>query len=73
MSYKLAKQVTVRSRETGKVYRVIREYRHCLMVTPADKKRATPFTLPRSAFIGIECGGHMRDIAALTKFDTIKK
>lgn len=63
----------VRSSETGKQYRVLREYRNCLLVTPADRKRTIPFTMPRSSFVGIECGGgHMRDIAALTRFDTIK-
>lgn len=50
MSYKLAKQVTVRSRETGKVYRVIREYRHVLMVTPAWRKHGYSMTLPKTAF-----------------------
>lgn len=45
-----AKAITVKSRETGKVYRVIREYRHTLLVTPAWLKRGYKMTLPKTAF-----------------------
>ena len=40
----------VKSRETGKLYRVVREYNNQLLVAPAWKKHGTPFTLPRIAF-----------------------
>lgn len=40
----------VRSKDTGKLYRVIREYAFTLMVTAADKKRSIPFTLPKTSF-----------------------
>ena len=50
MIYKLAKQVTVRSRETGKVYRVLREYKYTILVTPAWLKRGYKMTLPKTAF-----------------------
>lgn len=46
-----AKQATVKSRETGKVYHVIREYRNTLMVTPAWRKHGYQMTMPKSAFI----------------------
>ena len=39
-------QKIVRSIE--KRYRVIREYRHVLLVTRADVKRALPFTVSRT-------------------------
>lgn len=48
-----AQQVTVKSRDTGKVYRVIREYRNMLLVTPAWKKSGIPFTLPKTSFEAI--------------------
>ena len=35
------------SKETGQVYRVIREYKHLVMVKPADRKWALPFSLPK--------------------------
>ena len=38
------------SRETGKVYRVVREYKYTLMVVAAWKKSGYPFTLPKSCF-----------------------
>ena len=37
----------VRCIETRKRYRVIREYRRVVLVTPADRKKALPFTMPR--------------------------
>ena len=40
------------SRDTGKRYRVIREYRHTLLVRPAWKQGGLPFTLPRECFTG---------------------
>lgn len=40
----------VKSRDTGKPYRVIREYKHQLLVAPAWKKRGLPFTMSREAF-----------------------
>lgn len=46
-----ATQITVKSRETGKLYIVVREYRHSLLVRPAWKNSGLPFTLPKSAFI----------------------
>lgn len=45
-----AKQATVKSRETGKVYRVIREYKHTLMVTPAWRKHGYKMTMPKTDF-----------------------
>lgn len=45
-----AKTITVRSRETGKVYRVLRAYRYTLLVTPAWLKRGYKMTLPKTAF-----------------------
>lgn len=45
-----AKVITVKSRDTGKVYRVIREYKYTVLVTPAWKKSGIPFTLPKTAF-----------------------
>ena len=45
-----AKIITVKSRETGKVYRVIREYRNTLMVTPAWRKHGYKMTMPKTAF-----------------------
>lgn len=45
-----AQAITVRSRETGKVYRVIREYRNTLMVTPAWRKHGYSMTMPKTAF-----------------------
>lgn len=45
-----AKVITVRSRETGKVYRVLRAYRYTLLVTPAWLKRGYKMTLPKTAF-----------------------
>ena len=41
-------QKIVRSIETRKRYRVIREYRHVLLVARADVKRALPFTVSRT-------------------------
>lgn len=41
---------SVKSRETGKVYYVVREYKTCLLVRPSWKKGGLPFTLPKSAF-----------------------
>ncbi len=41
-------QKIVRSIETRKRYRVIREYRHVLLVTRADVKRTLPFTVSRT-------------------------
>ena len=43
-------QHTVKSRDTGKVYRVIRKYKHTLLVTPAWLKRGYKMTLPKTAF-----------------------
>lgn len=37
----------MRSKETRQVYRVIREYKHVVVVARADRKRALPFSLPR--------------------------
>lgn len=45
-----AKQTTVKSRDTGKVYRVIREYRYTLLVTPAWLKHGYRMTMPKAAF-----------------------
>ena len=41
-------QKIVRSIETRKRYRVIREYRHVLLVTREGVKRALPFTVSRT-------------------------
>ena len=41
------------SRDTGKRYRVIREYRYTLLVKPAWKKSGYPFTLSREQLAGI--------------------
>lgn len=46
-----AKQATVKSRETGKVYRVVRSYRNSLLVTPAWRKHGYKMTMPKSAFL----------------------
>ncbi len=45
-----AKVITVRSRETGKVYRVLRAYKYTLYVTPAWLQHGYKMTLPKSAF-----------------------
>ena len=45
-----AKAITVRSRETGKVYRVIREYKYTVLVSPAWLKHGYKMTMPKSAF-----------------------
>lgn len=37
----------MRSKETRQMYRVIREYKHLVMVKPADRKWALPFSLPK--------------------------
>ena len=37
----------MKSKETRQVYRVIREYKHLVMVKPADRKWALPFSLPK--------------------------
>lgn len=45
-----AKAITVKSRETGKVYRVLRAYRYTLLVTPAWLKHGYKMTMPKTAF-----------------------
>ena len=40
-------QKIVRSIETRTKYRVVREYKHVVVVTRADRKRALPFSMPR--------------------------
>lgn len=40
----------VRSRETKKLYRVVKEYKYTLLVAPAWKKSGIPFTLPKTSF-----------------------
>ena len=37
----------MKNKETRRVYRVIREYKHVVMVKPADRKWALPFSLPK--------------------------
>ena len=39
----------VKSRDTGKTYRVVREYKHILRVVAAWKKHGQQFTIDRSA------------------------
>ena len=39
----------VKSRDTGKTYRVVREYKNLLLVVPAWKKSGHPFTIDRAA------------------------
>lgn len=51
MTAKTAAPLTVISRETGKRYTVIREYRHTLLVKPAWKRGGFPMTMPREAFV----------------------
>ena len=41
------KQKLVRGVETRNLYRVVREYKHVLLVKRADSKWALPFTVPR--------------------------
>lgn len=43
---KMAEKI-MRNKVTRKVYRVIREYKHLVMVKPADRKWALPFSLPK--------------------------
>ena len=50
MTNKTAAPLTVISRETGKRYTVLREYRDKLMVRPAWKRGGFLMTMPRSAF-----------------------
>ena len=44
----------MRSKETRQVYRVIREYKHVVVVTRADRKRALPFSMPRERLVPVE-------------------
>lgn len=39
----------VKSRDTGKTYRVVREYKNLLLVVPTWKKHGQQFTIDRSA------------------------
>lgn len=40
-------QKIVRGIETRNLYRVVREYKHVLLVKRADREWALPFTVPR--------------------------
>lgn len=39
----------VKSRDTGKTYRVVREYKHTIRVVAAWKKNGLPFTIDRAS------------------------
>lgn len=43
----------MKSKETRQVYRVIREYKHLVMVKPADRKWALPFSLPKERLVEV--------------------
>lgn len=39
----------VKSRDTGKTYRVVREYKHTIRIVAAWKKNGIPFTIDRAS------------------------